>query len=169
MATINIGYLIPYLRLTVGDTTPNLYRYLDEWLLIALKASLTALGRWWGDRNKYLITTTYQVSRNSLVSFPDEEPPVILPDDERPIVLMAAIIILEGSLENSAWDFVSWRDNEISYSNLESSRSRTGNLERLWNELLSLLNPPAKKLARAIKGSLPGYLNNQFERSTTDP
>ena len=69
----------------------------------------------------------------------DPKPPIIYQEDERAIIVRAAIIILEGSLENSAWSTVSWRDNEISFSNLESGRMKSANLRRLWEELLSLL------------------------------
>src|SRR3970040_1981411 len=169
MATVDISYLVPHLRLFIGDISPATYRYIDEWLLVALKASVKVLGSWWPDRNKYLIDESGLVYRNTLVSFPEAEPPVILPDDERPIIVMETIIILEGSLENTAWNLVSWRDNEIAFSNLESGRMKDRNITRLWNELLYLINPPTKKLARAIKRSLPGYLTNQYERSLTDP
>lgn len=159
----NIGYLIPYLRLTMGDTNPTNYRYLDHWLHIALIASVKTLQAWWLD--KYLINDSNNIYRNTTTGIPFEqaEPPTILQRDERPIVLMAAIIILEGSLENSAWSISSWKDAEISFSNLESGRIRDSNLERLWNELNGLIKPPTKRLARTLKGSLPGYLNNEWE------
>ena len=162
----NLGYLIPQLRLTLGDTVPATYRYLDEWLLISIQSAIKALGSWW--RYKYNIDADGDVYRSPYITFTISEPPIIYQEDERAIIVRAAIIILEGSLENSAWSTVSWRDNEISFSNLESGRMKSANLRRLWEELLSLLTPPSKKLARAIKGSLPGYLENTWETGKTD-
>jgi hypothetical protein len=54
--------------------------------------------------------------------------------------------------------------SEISYSNIESGRVRDTNIKRIWDELTSLLTPPTKKLATPIKGSMPGYLNNDYEK-----
>lgn len=166
MATVDIGYLIPHLRLVLGDLNPASYRYTTEWLKISLLASVKSLGRWW--KNRYLVDSNDEVYRNTTVTFADAEPPVLLPQDERPIILMAAIIVLEGSLENSAWNIASWRDNEIAYSNLEGGRIRDKGLTRLWDELMSLITPPTKKLASPLKGTLPGYLRNPYERVNED-
>lgn len=164
--TVNIGYLVPHLRLVLGDINPSGYRYATEWLTIALIAAIKSLGRWWN--NRYLVDENDLIYRNPKIAFSQPEPPVILIQDERPVVLMAAIIVLEGSLENSAWNLVSWRDNEIAFSNLEGGRIRDKGLSRLWDELMSLLVPPTKKLAKPVKGSLPGYLRNPFERVNED-
>lgn len=162
MATVNPAYLIPYIRLMIGDTNPDSFRYVNEWLEVALQSSIKS--SWFN--NKYTIDGSGLVSRNSDAWFDTQEPPVILQADERPIVLLAAVTVLEGSLENSAWNLATWRDNEISFSNLEGGRVRDANLQRLWNELLSLVQQPTKKLAGTLKGDLPGYLNNQYERDT---
>ena len=168
METTTLDYLIPYVRLRLGDLDSTNYRYTDDWILTALLGAVEYLGRWWNLR--YLIEyTTNEVYRNQSGSFIFPEPPVIQPQDNQIIVLVATLITLEGSLENAAWNFVSWRDNEISYSNLEQSRTKNQNVNRLWEELLSLITPPTKKLARAIKNSLPGYKFNQFERDIKDP
>ncbi len=160
----NLDYLIPYLRLKIGDTNPLAYRYTDTWLSTSLVAAVDYLGKWWNF--KYLIDATNNITRNAYYTnyIFDEADGIIEPGDEQIIVVTAAYILLEGSLENSAWDYVSWRDAEISYSNLESARSRSTNLQRLWNELTSMLKPPVKRLARTLKGSLPGYINsNDYE------
>jgi hypothetical protein len=162
MATVNPAYLIPYIRLMIGDTNPDSFRYLNEWLEVALQSAIKS--SWFN--NKYTIDGSGLVSRNLSTWFPIEEPPVLLQADERPIVLLAAVTILEGSLENSAWNLATWRDNEISFSNLEGGRVRDANLQRLWNELLSLVQQPTKKLVGTLKGSLPGYLNNDYEKDT---
>jgi hypothetical protein len=160
----NLDYLIPYLRLKIGDTNSLAYRYTDLWLSTALVAAVDFLGKWWNF--KYLLDATNNVYRNpNWTNFIfDVADGIVEPGDEQVIVVTAAYILLEGSLENSAWDYVSWRDAEISFSNLESSRNRTENLRRLWNELISMLKPPVKRLARTLKGSLPGYINgNEYE------
>lgn len=160
----DLTVLLPNLRLRIGDINPSSYRYTDEWLEISLRASVETLGRWWN--YKYLLDENGDVYRNPNGHFIFDENiyGIIEPSDKQAIILMAAYIILEGSLENSAWDFQSWKDNEISYSNLESSRARNQTLSRLWEELTSTLKVPQKRLARALKGSLPGYKNNPYER-----
>jgi hypothetical protein len=163
MSNVDIDFLITELRLFIGDTTPATYRYTDTWLEIALLAAVKALGRWWSDR--YLVDSSELVYRNTTYTLWEEtSPPVIQQKDERVIILMAAIVILEGSLENSAWDLASWKDNEISFSNLEGGRIRNDRIGRLWDELKSLILPPTKRLAWTTKQSLPGYIGNTYER-----
>jgi len=157
----NLRYLIPELRLKIGDISCNEYRYQDEWLEIALVLAVKMGTRWLN--NKYLIENDTVVYRNTNSTFILAEPPVLEQQDEIVVILMAAILTLEGSLENSAWDYASWKDAEISYSNLESSRSRDRVLVRLWDELTNTIKPPMKRLARARKQSLPGYKDNAYE------
>jgi hypothetical protein len=161
MATDDLSSYLPYLRLSIGDITEGSYRYTDEWLTLAMVAAVQALSSWWYKR--YLLDTNNEVYRNPSIQFEFSEPPVIQIGDERPIILMAGIIVLEGSLENSAWDLGSWKDTEVSFSNIESGRVRDKRLVRMYDELHSILLPPNKKLAWAIKGSLPGYKNNEYE------
>lgn len=164
----NLDYLIDSLRLHLGDTNPLSYRYLDEWLRTAIVLSVKNLQRWWN--YKYLIDDiTYDISRNPHTIFLFESPPILEHGDERPVILQAAIIIKQGALENSAWDFGSWKDYEISYSNIESSKSRDSSLKRDIDELSLYLKPPTKRLMWADKRSLPGYKENQYEREITDP
>jgi hypothetical protein len=167
----NLDPLIDNLRLKIGDTNPLSYRYTDEWLRTALVAGVKTLGRWWN--YKYLITTdgTYNIYRNPHGHFVFDEPTygTIEQADESAIVLMSAFTVLEGSLESSAWDFVSWADAEIRFSNLESSRARDASLNRIWLELTSVLQVPTKRLARALKLSLPGFIQNEMERDIHEP
>jgi hypothetical protein len=164
MATTTVDYLLPELRLHLGDIDPSSYRYTNEWLEVALEMSIKALGRWWN--LKYLIDmSTHLVSRNPNHTFILTEPPVIEMQDERPILLMASIIIKEGSLEANSWNAGAWRDSEISFSNLEGSRSKQISLKKDWEELSMLLSAPTKRLSQALKGSLPGYKQNTFEYS----
>jgi len=148
----NLSYLIPIFRLQIGDTNPASYRYTDEWLDSALVAAIIALQRWWD--NKYLVDSTYTVvSRNPLSTFTFDEPPVIQTPDETPLVLMAEIIIREGSLENSAWSTSTWRDAEYYVSNVEGGKMRDSNLKRLWDRLLMYLKPPQKRLNAGARES----------------
>ena len=153
-----IDYLLTSLRLQLGDTDSTSYRYLDEWLVEALIFGVKLSARYWN--NKYLITDEGVVSRNpNTNSFLTDEATygTIEDRDEPVIVILAAIMVLEGSLENSAWSLTSWKDAEISFTNLDSGRIKDRNLDRLYRKLDDLVTPPRKKLARTKKGSLPGY------------
>ncbi len=165
---MSLDYLLPFVRLQLGDTNPATYRYTDEWVLIALGLSVRVLQRYWNFR--YLIDDADTVTRNpnTIFLFPESDG-VIQKSDEFPIVLMTCIILLEGSLENNAYSAVSWRDNEISFSNLEQFRTKDANLQRFIRMLNDLLLPPTKKLARARSAPLIGYLNNEYERNILDP
>ena len=162
-SSVSLGYLLPYLRLRVGDTNPEAYRYLDAWLMTSLQLAMTTLQRY--NNFKYLIDSTGVITRNplSLAFVLPETYGVIEQSDINIIVLLAAIIVLEGSLENSAWNATSWKDYEVAFSNLEQFRTRNETLKRMIEELNSLIKPPVKRLALPQKQSLPGYLNNQFE------
>lgn len=164
MTSVNISYLIPYLRLKLGDLNPTNYRYLDVWLETSLALSIKNLQRFW--RDKYLIDDDNVVTRNSNYQYwvYDEGLGTIESSDEYIVVLMSGIIILGGSLENSAWDVVSWRDNEISFNSNEGARLRDSNLNRMTKELESLITPPTRRLAQSLRGPLPGYLGNPYER-----
>lgn len=161
----NIEYLLPFVRLKLGDINPSAYRYADEWLIKSMTLAIKSLQRYWNF--KYLIDENNIVSRNANSDlFVMASPPIIESADEYVIVLMSTIITLEGSLENSAWDTSSWSDAEIRYTNIDAGRIRDANLKRLIDELNSIILPPTKKLARARKLSLPGYIGNQYEQKT---
>lgn len=142
----NIDYLIPILRVKLWDVDPTQYRYADEWLDVALVSAVKALQRWW--ENRYLVDSTNTVvSRNSDYSFTFDEPPVIQSSDERIVILMASIIVKEGSLESSSWNTSTWRDAEYYVSNIEGGRLKESSLKKDWEELLSLIKPPQKRLS----------------------
>jgi hypothetical protein len=144
--------LIPMLRIKLGDTDPANYRYLDAWLLNALVASVSALSRWWS--TKYTSDDLGNVTRST--TYTDWElvsPPDIQIKDQWIIVLMALIIIKSGNLENLSWSLGSWRDSELSYSNLEQSRSKDSSLQKDWNELMMYLKPPIKRGFNALRTS----------------
>lgn len=161
MAVTTLTFLIPELRLHLGDIDPATYRYIDVWLELSLEMSIKALSRWWNF--KYLINTNKEAYRNPNHVFLFAEPPVIEYQDERLIILMASIITKEGSLEANSWNAGAWKDAEISFSNLEGSRSKQLSLQKDWEELNLLISAPTRRLAQAIKGSLKGYKNNTFE------
>jgi hypothetical protein len=76
---------------------------------------------------------------------------------------MATIIIKSGSLQDVSWSVAAWRDAEISFSNLEGSRSKKDLLRQDWEELMTILTPPNKKLSFSRKGHLPGFHQNIYE------
>jgi hypothetical protein len=164
--SVNVATLIPLVRIRIGDIIPASYRYVDEWLVVALVASIRAL---WG--SKYSVTDLGDVTRQNnpmlFDTYLEDEIQVgtIVPRDSYPISTLAAIIILQGNLESSSWSLSSWRDAEISFTNLESGRIKDANLNRLFSELYSLITPPSKKLARAYGSPLPGYVYNVFENN----
>lgn len=157
----NLDYLIDSLRLHLGDTNIDSYRYIDSWLRTALTLAVKNLQTWWN--HKYLIDTDDNVYRNIHTIFLTGAPPIIQTCDERPIVLAASLIIKGGSLESNSWNVGSWKDNEIAHSNIEGSKAKIISYQRDWDELTSLLKPPTSKLAWIIKGGLPGFQNNQYE------
>jgi len=162
VTTTNLDYLLPFLRLRIGDTVSGSYRYTDEWLQTALVSAVWALHTRWS--GKYLIDANNDVERNTdMWVYTYDSPPVVEAPDFMPIIIMAAIIVLEGSLENLSWNVGSWKDAEISYSNIQSGRTKETILGKLFAELESYLIPATKKLKRSLKGSLVGYQGNVHE------
>ena len=163
----DLSYLLPQLRLYIGDT--NSERYTDDWLNVALISAFNALQAWWDF--KYLSNIVYSgntisgftVQRNPNSRFRVDEPPVLEPQDERAIILYAALLILSGYLEQNAWNFGSWRDNEISVSNIEGGRILREKLRAMWDELNSLYKPPSRRLAGPRRMVLGGYIDNILE------
>ena len=158
--TQNVDYLLPYLRLKIGDTDATTYKYLDEWLKTSLILAVRALGRRWG--SKYIVTDSGVVSRNTSYTdweF-DESYGTIQDKDENPIILQAALLVLQGSLESSAWNIGSWRDAEISVSNIQQGVLRDQTIKNLQTELDSIVRPPSKRLVvstrRTFIPELPG-------------
>lgn len=150
-----LDYLIPQLRWRLGDIDSTAYRYPDSWLRVALVTALKGLQRWWGI--KYTIDeTTYVVSRDASTTFAYTAPPTIQQQDEIVIVLMAAIMTKDGSLESASWSAGSWKDAEISVSNIESGRLKESSIDRMWNELMWYIQPPSKKLMGIYRSEIPG-------------
>jgi hypothetical protein len=156
----NVSYLIERLRLHLGDFTVP-YRYLDEWLETSLLVAVELLMPRWNYR--YIVDESDQVARNPNHTYLFASPPIIQRADIWPIVIQASIVIKEGSLENSSWSFGAWRDSEIQFSNLESSRSKDASLKRDLELLDAMLPERSKRLAQPKKGHLPGYKGNVYE------
>jgi len=151
----NLDYLIDALRLHMYDIDSSSYRYEDSWLLTSLVAGVKALMPWWN--SKYVIDTSNNVARNSAWDsdkYEFDSPPIVQINDERPIILMAGMIIKGGTLENNAWDYGSWKDDEIQYSNIEGGKQKNQSLKRDFEELSGYLTPPTKKLAQTFKRDL---------------
>ena len=151
----NIEDLILPLRVQIGDTD-GIPTFSDEKLHIILLESVASLMNRWGD--KYYITNDGVVRRNSNVDFEWSSPPEIQHKDRRPIVLQASILIKSGAKFSESGSVASWRDEEISYSNIESARQRSSTLEDDQRELESIL--PSRKLARPKYGRLFGWKEN---------
>lgn len=153
--TTDLDYLIPSLRLHLGDIDPSSYRYVDGWLRVALVQALKELQRWW--KIRYTIDESdYSVSRYSSSDFAQDAPPTIETSDEQPIVLMASLIIKGGSLEANSWDAGSWRDAEFSVSNIEGSKAKQTSWMNDWNSLTDIMKPPTKRPFNAIRQVIYG-------------
>ena len=166
-AETDIDYLIPTLRQHLGDMDSTKYRYLDSWLRTALLTAVGSLYRWW--ESKYLVSAdvydvnliasgviTDTVTRNTEYSyFEFEAPPTIQIKDERIIILMASVSIKSGQLENFSWDLGHWRDDELSYSNIEGGKAKNQSLARDLAELESYIKPPMKRSVKTRRISFP--------------
>ena len=153
MATTTLDYLLPVLRMRLGDNDST--RYTDEWLVSSMIAAVSDLERWWG--SKYFADSTLlTVERNEIyTSFVTEEPPVIQTYDEYIIVLMASIIVKSGQLENMSWSLGRWQDAEISVSNIAGGDAKKFGVTNDLAELMSILKPPIKRLFKATRNSVP--------------
>jgi len=156
-----LDYLIPQLRDHLGDRDSRTYStdFLRQILFSAFKALLP---RW---QYKYLIDSNNHIYRNTsgcIGEFKLPEPPVIQIFDERPIILQASIMIKSGSIytSSSSNSFSSWRDDELSYSNIESGKSLQESLKNDIDELNNLLPLRTNKLVRTRRQSLPGFTDS---------
>ncbi len=152
----SLDYLIPQVRILLGDTTESSYRYSDAYVRTALVAGLNAISPRW--KYRYNINDSYEVSRNhTFLTFTDAEPPVIQRFDEFPICLMASILMKSGAIQESSWEVGSWADDEIRYSNIQAASSRDESLARDIAMLEAILPSRGKKLSGTMKQSLPGF------------
>ena len=147
----DLDYLIPDLRFHLEmDKSPTEFE--DSLLRHALVMACKTLMRKW--RNKYTINTSYTVSRNANRSYAEDSPPVIQRSDERVFVLQASIIVKSAELKDTAWNIGSWRDEEISYSNIAGGKYMAESLKDDMRELDDLLHG---RLHGSERQSLPGF------------
>lgn len=152
MAEVDVTYLLPDLRLELYDITEP-YNYQDTYLEQSLTAAVKRLSRKW--RHRYLVTSGSFIKRNpSITTFVQNEPPVIEPSDETIIILQAGIIMKSAHVFDAVWDVGSWRDDEVSYSNIQSAKSRDSSIERDLEELDELLE---QRLHPGKVNSMPGF------------
>ena len=150
----SLDYLIPDLRMHLGDIDPTAYKYASDYLRHALVMACKTLMKKW--RNRYVINASYVVGRNSTVVYELDPPPVIQYSDERAFTLQAAIIVKSAELQDSAWDISSWRDDEVSYSNIAGGAILRKSLLDDIDELELWLR---RRLFSASRQSLPGFRN----------
>lgn len=146
-----LDHLIPDLRIHLGDISEPL-KYADNHLRHTLVIACKALMKKW--RNRYLINATYVVSRNAGVTYEDTSPPIIQYSDERAFILQASIVVKSAVLQDSAWDIASWRDDEVSYSNIAGGATLRKSLQDDINELELWLR---RRLFGSARQSLTGF------------
>lgn len=127
------------------------YTYSDELLLQCLYGAVRLLGRRW--RNRYYLVDNV-LTRNPYIVFKFAEPPVIAPGDEYVFIVQAAIMLKSAVAFDSTWDVASWKDDEISYSNIQAAKSRDDSLRRDLELLEELLR---QQLAGGLVQPLPGF------------
>jgi len=146
-----LDYLIPDLRIHLGDDDLP-YKYEDEYLRHTLVIACKILMKKW--RNRYIIDATYQVSRNAGITYEDDSPPIIQYSDEYAFILQASIMVKSAVLQDSAWDIASWRDDEISYSNIAGGAALKKSLQDDIDELAAWLR---RRLFGSARQSLSGF------------
>lgn len=156
MEVTTLAYLISQFRRHLSDYTVP-YTYDDTILSGFLFDGFKALGHRWN--NKYFVATVDSVSNliirneNSYL-FDFSEPPVIQGQDERAIILQASIIIKSSTKWSESGSAVNWKDDEISYSNVQSAIQRGSTLNDDTKELNELF---PVKLAQSRSGRLYGW------------
>jgi hypothetical protein len=136
MAEVDVRYLLGDFRVFLYDITSP-FTYTDETLSSVLLSAVKILGRKW--HNRYIPTTEYNIQRNTSITYNANEPPVIEASDEAVILLQAVIILKTAHAYDSVWDVASWKDDEISFSNIQSAKSRDDSIVRDLAELEKLL------------------------------
>jgi len=156
VGTTTLGYLIPQLRRQLSDYTEP-YSYTDVVLSGFLLDSIKALGNRWN--NRYRVATVDSVPDLTIRStnnylFDYSEPPVIQYQDERAVILQSSILIKSSTKWSESGSAVTWKDDEVSYSNLGSAKQRSSTLNDDISELDKLF---PIKLAKARTGRLYGW------------
>lgn len=170
--TTNLDYLIPDVRLRVGDIDGTLFS--DNLIRTGLVSSVKYLQHLWGDR--YLIYTSgiissgtivnvpqgtcdlgytpneYDVIRNCYAVFESVPPPILDQDDEQAIVIAAGMLVRRSVIQSSTTAFTNWTTPDLSISNIQSAKMLTEMLKMDKEELDSFFK---RRLARPVKSTFP--------------
>lgn len=164
----NLDYLIPRLRMAIGDIAGD--KYSDVLLRTALTYGVNSLeSRWY---SRYQIFWDYIVApdqpddkpgyiwahtthgdayipeglaegsafRNPFIAFTQKSPPTIQSDDEEIILLSAQLILLKAQIRSSADSFVSWSTEDIRYNNSYAEKSLSSQLDQLNADIKAFFN-----------------------------
>lgn len=180
----NVEYLIPDVRLRIGDLDGT--RYSNTIVRSAIVGGIKYLQARWVNRYmvytdetlvspqpadvpaNYIYATTPvgnylipsglvpgDIYRNPTATFADTSAAVIAQIDETPIIAAAVMVLSRTQLASSAASFVNWSDGEYSYSNVSSSNI----LAKLYADSLSELNAYFKtSRAKPMRDNLPTML-----------
>lgn len=180
----NVEYLIPDVRLRIGDLDGT--RYSNTIIRSAIVGGIKYLQAKWV--NRYMVYTDEMlltpqpadvpagyvyaatpvgnyfipsglaegdVYRNPTTEFTDTSTSIIAQIDETPIILAATMVLSRTQLSSSAASFVNWSDGEYSYSNVSSSNI----LSKLYADSLTELNAYFKTgRAKPVRDNLPTML-----------
>ena len=146
----NLDYLITYVRLNLGDIDET--KWSDAAVRTALVQAVLYLQHRWNSR--YTIdATTYDAVRSTTYTFEEDDPPIIQGTDAPAVVMQAIWIICSGKVFDSDW--VSWRDDEISFTNLTGGRLKKEQCNQYKEWLDEFFT---HRLAGAVRQSLPGFI-----------
>ena len=158
-ATSSADYLIPTLRMHLWDINEP-PTYSSGFLRMGILNGIKLLMPRWNARYvpSYVTTTdNWDIVRSTTDVFAQTDPPRIMYGDERPIILAAAIAIKSGYVFSSSAGTESWKDEEVSYSNITGGKLVEGDLMRDIDELNKIVPERRQRLAQAKKQSLYGY------------
>jgi len=160
----NIDYLIPDVRLRVGDLDGTVFS--DTVVRTALINGVKFLQSKWHSRYQVYASgmrvepqpsdvpagyvyvglsegynyipsglSINDVFRNPFITFTDTSSAVIVQEDEYPITLAALLFLQQSTLSAAQSAFVNWSDGEYSYSNVASSKIMSDLSTGVWAEL----------------------------------
>jgi hypothetical protein len=168
----NLDPYIPIVRIHLGDVTGT--QFSDNLVRTALVYGVKALGQKWS--NRYFIFTSdmaisateintpsgivtvatlpneYDAFRNTYQPFTSSEPPVIEQTDETPLILMAALGVRKSVITSSMSAFTNWSTPDLSYSNVQASKSL---MDMLSADQKALDDWFKTRLAKATKQNIP--------------
>lgn len=147
----DLAFLVDSLRNYLGDYSSP-YRFTDESLEISLSTSLNMLLNRFNF--KYTIDEDGAITRTTGATFKLDSPPVIEYPDQAAIIVQGAIVIKTATVWDASWDVASWRDDEVSYSNIQGARSRD---QSITNDIKLLDDILKKRLAQSRISQMVGF------------